>query len=87
KNKPVVIVTYAHRGGARASEHLKQVCLFIGMKPADTMPALVVTVDLKDESNRIVNPDVALEPSKESIEKATNEFLDIFKTLETPLQK
>ncbi|KAI9301111.1 flavoprotein-like protein [Cunninghamella echinulata] len=49
KDKPAIIVSYAHRGGGKAALQLKQVLQGLHMKPVDTMPAIYLN-DVPDET-------------------------------------
>ncbi|KAF2069916.1 hypothetical protein CYY_008768 [Polysphondylium violaceum] len=76
--KPTVVVSYANKGGSFAAEHLKFITSRMGMKPVNTTPAILTTPDRRDEQNRILNPEVAFESHRESIEKATQELVNSF---------
>ncbi|KAF2074204.1 hypothetical protein CYY_004490 [Polysphondylium violaceum] len=81
KNKPTVIVSYANRGGSSAAASLRAITTRIGMKVAETMPALISNNDVRDPAtNRIADPETAFAPQKESIEQATKELVELVNT-------
>ncbi|KAF2078613.1 hypothetical protein CYY_000113 [Polysphondylium violaceum] len=78
KNKPTVIVSYANKGGSGAAANLRAITTRIGMKVAETMPALISTNDVRDPAtNRIADTNKAFAPQKESIIQAAKELIEL----------
>jgi NAD(P)H-dependent FMN reductase len=72
--KPVMIVSYGHRGGGKAAAQLRQVCEGLRMRPAKTMPAIAFSKEMLGEKGRLRGPSTDFAPYAEAVQQAIGEL-------------
>ena len=55
-DKPALIISYGHRGGGRAADHLQQVLQGLRMKPVALMPAIIFDETMLGEHMLLKEP-------------------------------
>ncbi len=55
-DKPALIISYGHRGGGRAADHLQQVLQGLRMKPVALMPAIIFDETMLGEHRLLKEP-------------------------------
>ena len=58
--KPALIISYGHRGGGRAADHLQQVLLGLRMKPVALMPTITLDEAMLGERRLLKDPEINL---------------------------
>ncbi|MGH9691424.1 MAG: NADPH-dependent FMN reductase [Candidatus Acidiferrales bacterium] len=72
--KPAAIMSYGHRGGAKAAAQLRQVLEGLHMDPVTTMPAIAFTNEMLAENGRLLDPARDFAPYAESVKTAIEEL-------------
>ena len=72
--KPAAIVSYGHHGGGKAAAQLRQVLDGLRMRPAATMPAIVVTKEMLAADARLRDPSADFAPFAEDVRRAAAEL-------------
>lgn len=72
--KAAVIVSYGHRGGGKAAGQLRQVLDGLKMRPAATMPAIICTDEMREETGLLRNPASDFASYSATLQAAANEL-------------
>ncbi len=79
--KPALVISYGHRGGGRAADHLQQVLQGLRMRPLEIMPALTFDETMLGDHRLLKDPETNLASSFVSISEG---LLQLMATLSAP---